>query len=149
MQLSFELKSESPKDFHPNYDDLLNHTLGSIKPNTKPAEQEFPFNPQTKNWQLKIIFDDYKCIQGICNIPTRNNTEIESPSTGSKNYIPLTFVISKIPAAGRKKPVVWHSPFIKKMTQANFKSINTFFNNKYDFLIEETRKHKVTIAHNG
>lgn len=142
MLLTFELKSDSSKDFRPNYDDLSKHALGSIKPNVQPTKEDFPFNPYTKNWQLTIILDDYRCIQGTCKIPTINNTEIDSPLTGTINHIPLSFIISKIPAAGRTKPVVWHSPFINTMTQANFNSVDRFFNNQYDYLIEETRKHK-------
>lgn len=146
MRLTFELLSEDPKDFQPSYETLTKHILGSFKVNDLSSEKYFPFNSTTKDWSLKIIFDDYKSIKGICTIPTKKNFMITSEKTGTINYIPVYFIISKNPINRRKRPVVWQSPFINQMTQQNFTSIDRFFDNYFDEIIEKTRIHKITLS---
>lgn len=146
MQISFELLNEDPKDFQPSYETLSNHTLGSFKVNTLTADEKFPFNSSTKDWSLKIIFDDYKSIKGICSIPTENNSLITLQQTGSINYVPVYFIISKNPINRRKKPVVWQSPFFNQMTQKNFDSLNRFFNDHFDEIIEKSRIYRKTLS---
>jgi hypothetical protein len=144
MQLTIELLNEDPKDFQPTFETVSNHILGSFKVNKDTTNETFPFNPETKDWLLKIIYDDYKFIKGIGTIPTKNNIQITSEITGTLNYLPIYFIISKSPIGDRKKPVVWQSPFFSQMTQNNFDSLDRFFGKYFNEIIERTRIHKAS-----
>ena len=86
------LSDQLPENFRPNYDDFTKRGLKFFKVTDTPEKQDFPFNSKLDNWNIEIIYDDYKCIAGRTVFPTKDIETITSDIKGEVQQMKLNCI---------------------------------------------------------
>ena len=103
--------------------------------------KDFPLNKNLNDWDIEIIFDNYRCIIGEIRIPTFGNKIIKSPKTGEVDKIDIGFVYYKT-REGKKRLIRWGSYFYDQMDVTHQKFIFRTLRKIKDEIFEKVRIHK-------